>query len=85
MGNARVVIDVAYKKRYNYINNVFLIIVNIIVWSVNKLLDTIKAEIENIKLMEYCRGDCLLLGMLFLNYIRIGDTGVVPMEKTLLD
>lgn len=69
----------------------------IIVLSVNELLDIAKTEISNIKDNEVflvrdlfkgyewnriSRSDRLLLGTLFLNYIKSSKTGVVPIEKT---
>lgn len=65
--------------------------------SVNELLDTTKSELLNIKTNEIfllrdlfkgyewnriSRSDRLLLGTLFLNYIKSSETGVVPIEKT---
>lgn len=69
----------------------------IIVLSVNELLDVARLEISNIKTNEVflvrdlfkgyewnriSRSDRLLIGTLFLNYIKNDDMGVVPIEKT---
>lgn len=69
----------------------------IIVLSVNELLDIAKSELTNLKAGEIflvrdlfkgyewnriSRSDRLLLGTLFLNYIKNEDVGVVPIEKT---
>lgn len=63
----------------------------------NELLDMAKRELANLKLGEIflvrdlfkgyewnriSRSDRLLLGTLFLNYIKTDDLGVVPIEKT---
>lgn len=68
----------------------------IIVLSVNELLDVAKNELINLKVGEvflvgdFFKGyewnrilssDRLLLGTLFLNYIKNNDMGVVPIEK----
>lgn len=65
--------------------------------TVNELLDVAKAELTNIipgevfllrdmfKGYEWnriSRSNRLLLGTLFLNYIKTVDIGVVPIEKT---
>lgn len=65
--------------------------------TVNKLLDKAKAELSNLLPREVflvrdlfkgyewnriSRSDRLLLGTLFLNYIKTNDIGVVPIEKT---
>ncbi|WZL81835.1 single-stranded DNA-binding protein [Vallitaleaceae bacterium 9-2] len=65
--------------------------------SVNELLDIAKREIINLKAGEIflvrdlfkgyqwnriSRSDRLLLGTLFLNYIKSNDISVVPIEKT---
>ena len=65
--------------------------------TVNELLDEAKAELSNLQLGEVflvrdlfkgyewnriSRSDRLLLGTLFLNYIKTNDIGVVPIEKT---
>lgn len=64
---------------------------------VNELLDIAKAKLINIlhvevflawdlfKEYEWNRISCsnrLLLGTLFLNYIKMDDIGIVPIEKT---
>lgn len=64
---------------------------------VNELLDKAKAELSNLLPGEVflvrdlfkgyawnriSRSDRLLLGTLFLNYIKTGNIGVVPIEKT---
>lgn len=69
----------------------------IIVLSVNELLDIAKSELINLNSGEIflvrdlfkgyewnriSRSDRLLLGTLFLNYIKTADLGVVPIEKT---
>lgn len=69
----------------------------IIVLSVNELLDVSKSELSNLKEGEIflvrdlfkgyewnriSRSDRLLLGTLFLNYIKTSETPVVPIEKT---
>ena len=69
----------------------------IIVLSVNELLDVSKSELSNLKEGEIflvrdlfkgyewnriSRSDRLLLGTLFLNYIKTSETSVVPIEKT---
>lgn len=69
----------------------------IIVLLVNELLDIAKSELINLKAGEIfqvrdlfkgyewnriSRSDRLLLGTLFLNYIKNSDVGVVPIEKT---
>lgn len=69
----------------------------IIVLSVNELLDIAKSELKNLKTGEIflvrdlfkgyewnriSLSDRLLLGTLFLNYIKKQDIGVVPIEKT---
>lgn len=69
----------------------------IIVLSVNELLDIAKSELINLKGGEIflvrdlfkgyewnriSRSDRLLLGTLFLNYIKNNDVGVDPIEKT---
>lgn len=69
----------------------------IIVLSVNELLDISKGELINLKADEIflvrdlfkgyewnriSRSDRLLLGTLFLNYIKSDDMGVIPIEKT---
>lgn len=66
--------------------------------SVNELLDVAKSEIINLKTGEVflvrnlikgyewnriSRSDRLILGTLFLNYIKTSDMGIVPIEKTL--
>ena len=65
--------------------------------TVNELLDKAKAELSNLlsgevfllrdlfKVYEWkriSRSNRLLLGTLFLNYIKTGDRGVVPIEKS---
>lgn len=65
--------------------------------NVNGLLDVAKAELANLQPGEVfllrdlfkgyewnriSRSNRLLLGTLFLNYIKIDDIGVVPIEKT---
>lgn len=65
--------------------------------SVNELLDVSKSELSNLKEGEIflvrdlfkgyewnriSRSDRLLLGTLFLNYIKTSETPVVPIEKT---
>lgn len=65
--------------------------------TVNELLDKAKAELSHLLsgevflvrdlFKEYewnriSRSDRLLLGTLFLNYIKTDDIGVVPTEKT---
>ena len=65
--------------------------------TVNELLDKTKAELSNLLSGEVfllrdlfkgyewnriSRSDRLLLGTLFLNYIKTDDIGVVPIEKT---
>ena len=65
--------------------------------TVNELLDKAKAEISYLSSGEVfllrdlfkgyewnriSRSDRLLLGTLFLNYIKTDDIGVVPIEKT---
>lgn len=65
--------------------------------TVNELLDIAKSELINLKTGEIflvrdlfkgyewnriSRSDRLLLGTLFLNYIKNDDVGVVPIEKT---
>lgn len=65
--------------------------------SVNELLDIAKSELINLNSGEIflvrdlfkgyewnriSRSDRLLLGTLFLNYIKTADLGVVPIEKT---
>lgn len=65
--------------------------------TVNELLDIAKSELENLlpgevflvrdlfKGYEWnriSRSNRLLLGTLFLNYIKIDDIGIVPIEKT---
>lgn len=69
----------------------------IIVLSVNELLDIAKSELINLKCGEIflvrdlfkgyewnriSRSDRLLLGTLFLNYIKNENIGVIPIEKT---
>lgn len=69
----------------------------IIVLSVNELLDVTKSEISHLEVGEIflvrdlfkgyewnriSRSDRLLLGTLFLNYIKTSKTKVVPIEKT---
>ncbi len=69
----------------------------IIVLTVNELLDTAKSELINLKSGEIflvrdlfkgyewnriSHSDRLLLGTLFLNYIKNDDIGVAPIEKT---
>ncbi|PWJ96483.1 single-stranded DNA-binding protein [Oceanotoga sp. DSM 15011] len=66
--------------------------------TVNELLDMSKIELTNLKSSEIflvrdlfkgyewnriSRSDRLLLGTLFLNYIKSNDISVVPIEKTL--
>lgn len=70
----------------------------IILSTVNELLDMSKIELTNLKSSEIflvrdlfkgyewnriSRSDRLLLGTLFLNYIKSNDISVVPIEKTL--
>ncbi len=65
--------------------------------TVNELLDMARRELTNLKTGEIflvrdlfkgyewnriSRSDRLLLGTLFLNYIKSNDIGVVPIEKT---
>lgn len=65
--------------------------------TVNELLDMAKRELDNLKSCEIflvrdlfkgyewnriSRSDRLLLGTLFLNYIKSNDISVVPIEKT---
>lgn len=65
--------------------------------SVNELLEIAKSELINIKICEIflvrdlfkgyewnriSRSDRLLLGTLFLNYIKNDDICIVPIEKT---
>jgi hypothetical protein len=65
--------------------------------TVNELLDIAKAELENLLQGEIflvrdlfkgyewnriSRSNLLLLGTLFLNYIKTNDIGIVPIEKT---
>ncbi len=65
--------------------------------TVNELLDKAKDELSNLLPSEVfllrdlfkgyewnriSRSDRLLLGTLFLNYIKTDDIGVVPIEKT---
>jgi len=65
--------------------------------TVNELLDMARRELTNLKTGEILlvrdlfkgyewnrisRSDRLLLGTLFLNYIKNNDIGVVPIEKT---
>jgi hypothetical protein len=65
--------------------------------NVNELLDKAKGELSNLLSGEVfllrdpfkgyewnriSRSDRLLLGTLFLNYIKTDDIGVVPIEKT---
>lgn len=65
--------------------------------NVNELLEIAKAEINKLKTDEIfllrdlfkgykwnriSRSDRLLLGTLFLNFIKTADTGVIPIEKT---
>lgn len=65
--------------------------------TVNELLNMAKIELTNLKSGEIflvrdlfkgyewnriSRSDRLLLGTLFLNYIKTDDLGVVPIEKT---
>lgn len=65
--------------------------------NVNELLESAKAEIEQLNPEEIflvrdlfkgyewnrvSRSDRLLLGTLFLNYIKTTDSGIVPIEKT---
>lgn len=65
--------------------------------TVNELLDKAKAELSHLLSGEIflvrdlfigyewnriSRSDRLLLGTLFLNYIKTDDIGVVPIEKT---
>ena len=65
--------------------------------TVNELLDKAKAELSNLLPSEVfllrdlfkgyewnriSRSDRLLLGTLFLNYIKSEDIGVAPIEKT---
>lgn len=65
--------------------------------NVNELLDIAKSEMENLSPGEIfllrdlfkgyewnriSRSDRLLLGTLFLNYIKSIDIGIVPIEKT---
>lgn len=65
--------------------------------SVNELMEIGKSELSNILLEEVflvrdlfkgyewnriSRSDRLLLGTLFLNYIKTNNTGVIPIEKT---
>lgn len=65
--------------------------------TVNELLDKAKVELSNLLSGEVfllrdlfkgyvwnriSRSDRLLLGTLFLNYIKTNDIGVVPIEKT---
>lgn len=65
--------------------------------SVNELIEIGKAELSNILLEEVflvrdlfkgyewnriSRSDRLLLGTLFLNYIKTNNTGIIPIEKT---
>lgn len=65
--------------------------------TVNELLDMAKRELVNLKSGEIflvrdlfkgyewnriSRSDRLLLGTLFLNYIKSNDISVVPIEKT---
>lgn len=65
--------------------------------AVNELLYIAKAELPNILLGEaillrdlfkgyewnrISRSDRLLLGTLFLNYIKTDDVGIIPIEKT---
>lgn len=69
----------------------------IILSIVNELLDMAKRELTNLKSGEIflvrdlfkgyewnriSRSDRLLLGTLFLNYIKSNDISVVPIEKT---
>jgi len=69
----------------------------IILSTVNELFDMAKRELANLKSGEIflvrdlfkgyewnriSRSDRLLLGTLFLNYIKNDDLGVVPIEKT---
>ena len=69
----------------------------IIMLTVNELLDIAKSELINLKPVEIflvrnlfkgyewnriSRSDRLLLGTLFLNYIKSDDMGIVPIEKT---
>lgn len=65
--------------------------------SVNELIEIGKSELSNILLEEVflvrdlfkgyewnriSRSDRLLLGTLFLNYIKTNNTGIIPIEKT---
>ncbi len=65
--------------------------------TVNKLLDMAKKELANLKSGEISlvrdlfkgyewnrisRSDRLLLGTLFLNYIKSDGLGIIPIEKT---
>ncbi|SEU10327.1 protein of unknown function [Lacrimispora sphenoides] len=65
--------------------------------TVNELLDMVKRELANLKSGEIflardlfkgyewnrvLRSDRLLLGTLFLNYIKSDDLGIIPIEKT---
>ncbi|MDD3322180.1 MAG: single-stranded DNA-binding protein [Paludibacter sp.] len=65
--------------------------------TVNELLEEAKSEVPNVNYGEIflvrdlfkgyewnriSRSDRLLLGTLFLNYIKTHDIGVVPIEKT---
>lgn len=65
--------------------------------TVNELLDMARRKLTNLKTGEIflvrdlfkgyewnriSRSDRLLLGTLFLNYIKSNDIGVVPIEKT---
>lgn len=65
--------------------------------TVNELLDIAKRELTNLKYGEIflvrdlfkgyewnriSRSDRLLLGTLFLNYIKTEELGIVPIEKT---
>lgn len=65
--------------------------------SVNELIEIGKSELSNILLEKVylvrdlfkgyewnriSRSDRLLLGTLFLNYIKINNTGIIPIEKT---
>lgn len=65
--------------------------------SVNELIEIGKSELSNILIEEVflvrdlfkgyewnriSRSDRLLLGTLFLNYIKTNNTGIIPIEKT---
>jgi hypothetical protein len=65
--------------------------------SVNVLIEIGKSELSNILIEEVflvrdlfkgyewnriSRSDRLLLGTLFLNYIKTNNTGIIPIEKT---